>query len=155
MSFYKMPTLCYSLTATDTDLNPAAPWQVELYAADLKNYAAASNAHRHRVEAPERKFDMRFQPATKSSKDLERHGVAWCPNEIWSGIFVLECVCCRRTQISSSCMNALGSMRVFPTANSRLRSVPLTQALQRRRREPAQRPHSHRRRLPEERVLRR
>ena len=39
-------------TATATDLTPAAPWQLELYAADLQHYAAATDAHRQRVEAP-------------------------------------------------------------------------------------------------------
>ena len=68
--------------ATATDLNPAAPWQVELYDADLQHYEAASDAHRHRIETPMRKFEMRFQPKEKTAKVLEKRGVAWCPNEI-------------------------------------------------------------------------
>ena len=141
-------------TATATDLNPAAPWQRELYAADLQHYAVASDVHRQSIEAPKRKFDMHFQPATKSSKDLESRGVAWCLNEIWYGICVVECV------LSMDSGNLFGYERlgfngVFPIANSRLMRVALSQEIQRRRREPGQRPHSHRRRLQEERLLRR
>ena len=55
-------------TATATDLNPAAPWQVELYAADLEYNEAGSYAHRQRVEAPMRKFEMRFQPKKRPPK---------------------------------------------------------------------------------------
>ena len=65
---------------------------MELYAADLHHYEAACNAHRQRIEAPMRKFDMKFQPATKTTKDLETRGVAWRPNEIWSNICVVESV---------------------------------------------------------------
>ena len=39
-------------TAPATDLNPATPWQLELYAEDLKAYAAASEAYRQRPEEP-------------------------------------------------------------------------------------------------------
>ena len=79
-------------TSTANDLHPAAPWQMELYAADLEYYEAASNAHRQRIEAPMRKFDMRFQPEETTSKDLQGRGAAWSPNEIWYNICVVECV---------------------------------------------------------------
>ena len=65
---------------------------MELYAAYLEHYAAACDAHRQRVESPKRKFDMRFKPETKTSKELEGRGVAWCPNEICYAICILECV---------------------------------------------------------------
>ena len=78
--------------ASAPDLNPAAPWQVELYAVDLHYYTAASDAHHQRVEAPPRKFEMRFQTEAKTTKDLDGRGVAWCPNEIWFNISVVECV---------------------------------------------------------------
>ena len=81
--------------ARATDLTTAAPWQVELYAADLQHYAVASAVHTQRVEAPRRKFDMRFQPEAKTSKDLYGPGMARCPNEIWYNICVVECVLSR------------------------------------------------------------
>ena len=77
-------------TQTAKDLNPAAPWQVELYAPDLQAYAPASEAYRHRQEKPIAKVALQFQRDTKSSKGLERHGVAWPPNEIWYAICVVE-----------------------------------------------------------------
>ena len=73
-------------------MTPAAPWETELYAGDLDHYEAASSAHRQRMKAHMRKFDMRFQPSTKSLKDLESRGVECYPKEMWYNICVVECV---------------------------------------------------------------
>ena len=141
-------------TATATDLNPGVPWHMELYAADLQHYAAARNAHRQRIEAAMWKFDMRFQPATKSLKDLESRGVTWRPNEIWDSICVVDCV------LAMEPGNLFGYTRLgfypnVPYEELSSTRVVLTDAQQRRPRELPQWLHSHRRRLEEERVLRR
>ena len=39
-------------TAMASDLNPAKPWQIEVYAEDLNAYAAASEAYQQRAEEP-------------------------------------------------------------------------------------------------------
>ena len=138
-------------TATATHLNPAAPWQVELYASDLQHYDSAIDAHQQRIQAPRWKFDMRFQPATKTSKDLESHGVDWSPNEMCYSICVLECVL-SRNPCDLFGYQPLFSIQMFPMANSRMMRLAVTQPPERRRREPAQQHSSHWRRLREERV---
>ena len=70
-------------TATATDLKPAPRWQVEVYAADLKAYTAASEAYRQRAEGHMEKMELEFQPETKTCKDAEIRSLAWRPNEIW------------------------------------------------------------------------
>ena len=59
-------------TATATDLNPVMPWQLVVYAEDLKAYAAASEASRQRVEGPRERVEADFENARGSSKDFER-----------------------------------------------------------------------------------
>ena len=80
------------ITPTATDLNPAAPWQIELYASDLQFYEAVSDAYRQRAATPSLEVDMELQSDRKNSKDFEFGGVAWRYNEIWYGICVAECV---------------------------------------------------------------
>ena len=70
-------------TPTAQDLNPATPWEIEVYGQDLKAYAAASEAYRQRAEGPRQRVEPKFQKAMSSSKELETRGVAWRPNEIW------------------------------------------------------------------------
>ena len=65
---------------------------MELYAADLEYYTAASSAHYQKIEAPRNKFEMGFQSGENTTKYLERRGVAWSHNEIWYNICVVECV---------------------------------------------------------------
>ena len=62
-------------TTTATDLNPATPCQVEVYAADLEDYTAASEAYRLRAEGPMEMMQVEFQPP---HENLQRLGNTWC-----------------------------------------------------------------------------
>ena len=53
---------------------------MEVYAADLEAYTAASEAYRQRAEGPSEKVLVEFQPVSKMSKDLETDDVAWNTN---------------------------------------------------------------------------
>ena len=63
-------------TAMATDLNPATPSEIEVYAQVLKPYAAASEAYQQRAEGPREKEEPEFQNARASSTDFESGGVA-------------------------------------------------------------------------------
>ena len=63
-------------TAKATDLNPATPSEIEVYAQVLKPYAAASEAYQQRAEGPREKEEPEFQNARASSTDFESGGVA-------------------------------------------------------------------------------
>ena len=77
---------------TATNLNPAAPWQLAVYAADLQLYEAAHERYGGRAELPKEQAEAVFQQAMAASKDFETRGVAWRYNQIWDSIWVAECV---------------------------------------------------------------
>ena len=73
-----------------TDLNPATPWQIEVYAEELKANAAASEAYQQRAEGPRERIEPEFKKARAGSKDFESLGEAWRPKEICYAICVAD-----------------------------------------------------------------
>ena len=134
-------------TQTATDLSPAAPCQIELYASDLRFYEAVSDAYRQRAAMPSLKVEMELQSDIGTRKTMSMVGWLADTTKFGTGSAWLSAGF-RLVRRISSAMNALDSIRMCIMMNPcRRRVKPIRIPRQRKRLEMASQGHHRKGRI--------